>query len=56
MLAIPEPVVRLVLDEGDMTDYAVPMVRLSFIVIKVFKNYRLPCNEGYLYLKKACYS
>ena len=32
MLAIPEPVVRLVLDEGDMTDYAVPMVRLSFIV------------------------
>ena len=32
MLAMPEPVVRLVLDEGDMTDYAVPMVRLSFIV------------------------
>lgn len=32
MMAIPEPVVRLVLDEGDMTDYAVPMVRLSFIV------------------------
>ena len=32
MLAMPEPVVCLVLDEGDMTDYAVPMVRLSFIV------------------------
>ena len=32
MMAMPEPVVRLVLDEGDMTDYAVPMVRLSFIV------------------------
>ncbi len=32
MIAIPEPVVNLVLDEGDMADYAVPMVRLSFIV------------------------
>ena len=32
MIAMPEPVVRLVLDEADMTDYAVPMVRLSFIV------------------------
>ncbi len=32
MMVMPGPVVRLVLDEGDMADYAVPMVRLSFIV------------------------
>ena len=35
MMILTEPVVRLVVGDGPMLDYAVPMVRLSFVVFFV---------------------
>lgn len=35
MMVLTEPVVRLVVGDGPMVDYAVPMVRLSFVVFFV---------------------